>query len=181
MTNTTALIVVDMQAGTLGGMPPEAAAAVSDRAAALLRAFRAQDLPVVLATVTGMPSGRTAYSEGARTWPADWAASAPGFEPVDSDIAVDRVSWSALADPTVIERLRERGVDTVVIVGVATSFGVESTARSAYDAGLNVVLPVDAMTDRSAEAHDLRVASVFPALGRVTDAETVLQELTAQE
>jgi hypothetical protein len=62
--------------------------------------------------------------------------------------------------------LKERGVTQVVIAGVATSFGVESTARQAYDDGYNVTLAIDAMTDVRAESHEHSVTRVFPVLER---------------
>jgi len=62
---------------------------------------------------------------------------------------------------------------------VATSIGVESTARSAYDLGYNIVLVLDAMTDRSAEAHQFSVEKIFPRLGETTTTEEVLKQLAA--
>ena len=50
------------------------------------------------------------------------------------------------------------------MIGVATSAGVESSVRSAYDYGYNVVAVVDAMTDRDAEAHRHSVEKIFPRM-----------------
>ena len=61
--------------------------------------------------------------------------------------------------------LRELGVTQVVISGIATSLGVESTARSAHEHGYHVVLATDAMTDRDPAAHANSVDRVFPRLG----------------
>ena len=72
------------------------------------------------------------------------------------------------------EYLRERGVTQVFLAGIATSSGVEATARSAYDLGYNVVLVVDAMTDRDPEAHRHSVEKVFPRLGETTTTDEVL-------
>lgn len=51
------------------------------------------------------------------------------------------------------------------MTGISTSAGVEATARSAYDLGYNVVLVVDAMTDRDADSHRHSVEKIFPRLG----------------
>jgi nicotinamidase-related amidase len=51
------------------------------------------------------------------------------------------------------------------VVGVATSAGVESTARQAHELGFNVALAIDAMTDLDADAHHNSVARIFPKLG----------------
>lgn len=76
-----------------------------------------------------------------------------------------------------IEDLRKRGVTQVFLTGVATSAEVESTARSAYDYGYNVVLVVDAMTDRDAETHRHCVERIFPRLGETDTTDNVLKLL----
>lgn len=73
--------------------------------------------------------------------------------------------------------LRQRNVTQVILTGVATSSGVESTARSAYDLGYNVVLVVDAMTDQDAEAHRFGVEKLFPRLGETTTTADLLKML----
>jgi isochorismate hydrolase len=75
--------------------------------------------------------------------------------------------------------LKERGVTQVVIAGVATSFGVESTARQAYDDGYNVTLAIDAMTDVRAESHEHSVTRVFPVLGETGSTADILALLDA--
>ena len=78
------------------------------------------------------------------------------------------------------EYLRGRGVTQILLTGVATSIGVESTARSAYDLGYHVVLVTDAMTDRDAEAHRHTVEKIFPRLGESGTADEVLKLLVKQ-
>jgi len=75
--------------------------------------------------------------------------------------------------------LRQRGVIQVLLAGIATSAGVEATARSAYDHGYNVVLIVDAMTDRDADAHRHSVEKIFPRLGETDTTDNVLKLLKA--
>jgi len=75
------------------------------------------------------------------------------------------------------ELLRERGVTQIFLGGVSTSVGVESTARSAYDLGYNVVFVSDAMTDMNEDAHTKRVEIMFPRLGEVETTDGVLKAL----
>ena len=172
--STTALIVIDLQAGTLGGPTAHPADEIVARAADLLAAFRQRDLLVVLANVTGTPAGRTEYGAGAREFPAAFSALVPGLDQQPSDVTVTRATWSAFAGTDLDAILTERGITQVVLAGIATSFGVESTARDAYDRGYNVALAIDAITDRSADAHAKTVAGVFPALGQSgTTAEVI--------
>ncbi|MBB5445403.1 nicotinamidase-related amidase [Paraburkholderia sp. WSM4177] len=65
----------------------------------------------------------------------------------------------------------------MVLVGVATSIGVESTARFASEAGLNVALVVDAMTDLNADAHINSITRIFPRLGETGTTREVLDLL----
>jgi nicotinamidase-related amidase len=65
----------------------------------------------------------------------------------------------------------------LVLAGVATSVGVESTARHAYELGFNVTLALDAMTDLSLEAHDNSVARIFPRLGETGSTQEIVDRL----
>jgi len=174
---TAALIVVDLQAGTLGAPTAHPAAEVLAAAVEVIGAFRERDLPVVLANVSGTPAGRTAYGAGAREFPAEWSALVPDLGQHESDILVTRATWSAFAGTDLDATLRARGVTQVVIVGVATSFGVESTARAAYDLGYSVAVVEDAITDRSIDSHIASTTRVFPALGEVGTASEVVSAL----
>ncbi|MCX4635198.1 isochorismatase family protein [Streptomyces platensis] len=69
--------------------------------------------------------------------------------------------------------LRERGVTQIVLGGIATSIGVESTARAAYEHGYHVTLATDAMTDLDADAHRNSVQRVFPRLGETGTADAI--------
>jgi nicotinamidase-related amidase len=170
----TALIVIDLQVGTLAAQLAHPVEDVTGHAAELLAAFRERGLPVVLASVDGMPGGRTQYGEGARAFPAEFSSLVPELEQRASDTTIIRRTWSAFAGSNLDAQLRVLGVTQVVLAGVATSFGVESTARSAYDLGYSVAVASDAITDRSIEAHDASVERVFPVLGQVgTSAEIV--------
>lgn len=75
--------------------------------------------------------------------------------------------------------LRQRGVTQVVVTGISTSLGVESTARSAYNLGYNVVLVVDAMTDLNADSHRHSIGKIFPRLGETDTTANVLKSLSA--
>ncbi len=65
----------------------------------------------------------------------------------------------------------------VVLVGLATTFGIESTARAAYDLGYNVVVAADAISDPRPDAHEHSLANVFPAAAEISTAEDLLRAL----
>ena len=101
----------------------------------------------------------------------------PELEQQPSDYVVTKQAPGAFLGTPLDDYLRQRAVTQVVLGGISTSLGVESTARSAYDLGYNVTLVVDAMTDRDADAHRLSVEKIFPRLGETTMTEEVLKLL----
>lgn len=173
----TALIVIDLQAGTVANATAHPAGEVVARVCELLAAFRHRELLVVLANVDGTPAGRTEYSEGARDFPPHWNQLLPELDQQPDDVTLTRRTWSAFAGTGLAVLLKEHGVTQVVLAGMATSFGVESTARDAYDLGFNVVLALDAITDPNPEAHHNSTTRVFPALGQTGQASEIVKLL----
>ena len=173
----TALVVVDLQSATLASPFAHPADEVVAATAALAGAVHEHGGTVVWAVSTGTPPGRNAYGSPARVFPEAGRSLAPGLEVRDTDLRVERARLSAFSGTGLAELLRERGVATVVVTGVATSFGVESTVRHAYDLGFDVVVPSDAVTDLRAETHDHALAAVFPAIARVTRSDEIVKAL----
>lgn len=174
---TAALIVIDLQKGIAGLPTVHPAAEIIGRAARLARVFRKRGLPVVLVNVTGRAPGRTDAGGPKLSFPPDWTELVPELEQQPSDYIVSKQRVGAFIGTSLDDYLRQRGVTQVFLTGIATSLGVESTGRSAYDLGYNVVFAIDAMTDRDAEAHRHSVEKIFPRLGEVDTTENVLKRL----
>ncbi len=172
-----ALLVIDLQKGIVGLPLAHPAGEIVARSARLARAFRERGLPVVLVNVTGRPPGRTSGGSPTFSFPPDWTELVPELEQQPGDILISKQRVGAFIGTSLDEILRQRGVTQVFLSGIATSAGVEATARSAYDYGYNVVLVVDAMTDRSADAHRYCIDTTFPRLGETDTTENVLKEL----
>jgi nicotinamidase-related amidase len=173
--DSCALIVIDLQKGVMGIPTVHPMSEVVGRTAQLARAFREEGLPVVLVNVTGMAPGRTDTERPKFSFPADWTELVPELEQHPSDHLVSKQRWGAFLGTNLDEYLRGRGVTQVVVTGVATSAGVESTARSAYDLGYNVAFVVDAMTDRDHAAHGYCIEKLFPRLGETATTADVLK------
>src|SRR5271155_1780536 len=163
--DTCALIVIDLQKGITGLPTVHPANEIIDRSAQLARAFRRRNLPVVLVNVTGPAPGRTDAGIRKFSFPADWTELVPELEQQPGDYIVSKQRFGAFIGTSLNDHLHQRSVTQVVLTGIATSIGVESTARSAYDYGYNVVLVVDAITDTNADAHRHSVEKIFPRLG----------------
>lgn len=174
-----ALVVIDMQKGIVALPTAHPAAEITGRVAALAGAFREHGLPVVLVNVAGAAPGRTDAGAHRSDLPADWAELISELDQQPQDHLVTKMRWGAFHGTSLDSHLRQKGVTQVVLAGIATSIGVESTARNAHDHGYHVVLVVDAMTDLDAGAHAYSVEKIFPQLGEAATTDEVLARLRA--
>jgi len=161
----TALILIDLQKGIVAYPTAHPADEVVRHAAALADAFRRHDLPVVLVNAAGGAPGRTEQVRPRGEFPAGWTDLDPELNQQPEDHTVTKRTWGAFTNTGLDEHLRKLGVTQVVIAGIATSIGVESTARQAHELGFNITLATDAMTDMSLDAHNNSITRIFPRLG----------------
>lgn len=181
----TALVVIDLQKG-IAAMPtkPNDPKDVIANAARMASQFRAVDGFVVLVHVGPSPDGGDALnpvtdnppqSSGKR--PQGWDQFVPEMEPQSGDHVVRKRQWGAFYGTDLDLQLRRRGIDTIVLCGIATNVGVESTARDAYERGYQQVFVEDACSDITAEAHQFSLSHVLGRLGRIRSTEEVLSAL----
>lgn len=177
---TTALVVIDLQKGTVGLPAAHPASEVVKHARELLDAFRRHGLPVVLVNVDGGAPGRAEQTRNARDFPIEWTDLVPELNQQASDHRVTKRTWGAFTNTGLEKHLKDLGVTQVVIAGVATSIGVESTARHAHEYGFHVTLPIDAMTDMQADAHHHSTTRIFPRLGETGTTREIIELLDAR-
>jgi nicotinamidase-related amidase len=177
----TALVVIDLQKGIVG-LPTVSPLApdVIANAARLVEAFRAKGLPVVLVTVGPSEDGgdslrpRAQAAPPPRPWTAEFAEPVPEMVPRRGDILVRKRSPNAFYGTELDLQLRRRGVTGIVLCGIATSIGVDTTARGANERGYNVTFATDAMCDLVPEIHDFELARIFPRLGELDTTDAIL-------
>jgi len=109
--------------------------------------------------------------------PPDWSQLVPEIGPRDGDILITKHQWGAFYGTELDLQLRRRGVRTIVLCGIATNFGVESTARDGWERGYAIVFAEDAMTGLAAEAHQFAISTIFPRLGRVRSTDQILSAI----
>jgi nicotinamidase-related amidase len=174
---TTALILIDLQDGIVpmaGG--PRSGEEVVATAKALAQRFRDAAAPVVLVHVSIAPGNAPSrnadkVSLPERT-PPDFSTLVDGLQH-DGDVVVEKHHWGAFTGTDLDLQLRRRGVRTVVIGGIATNMGVESTARSAWELSYDVVIAEDACAGRSGEMHRFAVDNIFPLFTRVVQSDAI--------
>jgi nicotinamidase-related amidase len=180
----SALVVIDIQKGILARPAVHPVQAVVANVVKLVDAFRTRNLPVVLVRVgwsadmgdmiktrvqafppmTSVPAGFSDYAEELHADPA-------------RDILVLKHQWGAFYGTDLDLQLRRRGVTNIVLCGIATSIGVESTARNAFERAYNLTFAADAMTDVSLEAHERALSIIFPRIGEVASTDEILAKL----
>jgi nicotinamidase-related amidase len=172
---TTALVLIDLQKGIIGReLTPHPADQVSKVGSELAGTFRKAGAPVVLVNVGFAKDFKDALRQ-----PVDRPFAMPpgGFpenfsELLDGlakpgDILVTKRQWGAFHGTELDLQLRRRGIQTIVLGGVATNMGVESTARQAWEHGYAIVLVEDATSGMSAEMHNFAIGNIFPRISRV--------------
>jgi nicotinamidase-related amidase len=174
----TALIVIDLQKGVVDMLTAHPTADVVQRSADLATAFRRRSLPVVLVNVTEGAPGRTERTRPLRIGNSpDWADLVDELHLQPSDHLVTKRRRSAFHDTGLDAQLRGLGVTRVVLTGISTTSGDESTARSAYDYGYHVVVATDAVTDTDSAAHANSIERIFPKLGETTTTAVIIDML----
>lgn len=173
----TALILIDLQKGIISLPTAHPVGEVMKKARALADAFRGFGLPVVLVNVAGRAPGRTEQVRVRIDFAEDWTDLVPELNQQPTDHTITKYTAGAFMKTGLEEFLRGAGVTQVVLAGISTSSGVESTARQAYESGFNVTLAIDAMTDMNMDAHVYSVTKVFPRLGETGTTEEILELL----
>jgi nicotinamidase-related amidase len=176
-----ALVLIDLQKGVVSMATAQAAQqtqSVVHNSAELARAFRKRGLPVVLVNVDKPASGRTdSPRRSLANLRPDWTEIVPDLEPHATDHRVTKHAPGAFLGTDLDQYLRQRNATQIVLVGISTTAGVESTARSAFDLGFNVVFASDAMTDLSAENHAHALEKIFPRFGEIDTTSAILAKL----
>lgn len=181
----TAIILIDLQKGitALSGAPLPAAAVVSN-AVRLLAAGRRAGAQPVLVHVGGSPDGADRLRPNAdqpmrmaAPPSSDWSDLIPELERQPADVVIFKRQWGAFYGTDLDLQLRRRGLTTIVLGGIATEVGVESTARDAFERGYDLVFAADAMTGRNASSHANSIEHIFPRIGRVRTTEAILAAL----
>jgi nicotinamidase-related amidase len=179
----TALVVIDLQKGvTAQPSRPYTAQEVIANAAELVNAIRRNNMPVFLVhvqmtkeTMLNVISDQT-FSRPQPASP-DWAEFVPELTPTPSDIVITKRQWGAFYGTDLDLQLRRRKIDTIVLCGISTDFGVESTARFAYEYGYQQIFAEDAMASRSDEQHNAAINFIFKRIGRVRKTDEILEAI----
>ncbi len=180
----TALVLIDLQNGILQIPLATPVTEIIHNAVKLVTAFRKANLPVVIVNVDPAAFSKLPIRKDEGPGPGAYANLPAGFVDIvpeiktePGDILITKHTWGAFHETSLEDELSKRNVTGIVLAGVATSAGVESTARSASERNYNIAFAQDAMTDRDAAVHQHSVTHIFPRLGEVGDTESIINKL----
>lgn len=182
----TALVVIDLQKGLSKFPTLHPFQDIVANTVRLAEAFRKAMLPVVLVNVAFSEGGVDMLRARTEVPPRPMPPSREVFEllpelaPQPGDIFITKRQWSAFYGTELDLQLRRRQVTGIVLAGIATSIGVDTTARAAYERAYNVTFASDAMTDLDQGAHDFAMKKIFPRLGEVDSTDALLALLARQ-
>lgn len=178
---STALVAIDLQTGIVGlPVTPHASADVVQRTASIAARLREAGGVVVFVTVGNAADNGDVLAPVLDAPPAppaarpeNWSELAPALKPEPHDLKIMKRQWGAFYGTDLDLQLRRRGISTIILTGIATNIGVESTARSAFEHGYNQIFVEDAMSAMG-DGHAVSVKTIFPRIGRLRSTDQVL-------
>ena len=191
----TALVLIDLQKGILKGETAHPIKDILANVAALVTAFRSENLPVAVVHVNpiGAPwtKARVAKPSAPQNPIVQGLTKAvmpiTGFEDIvpevktqRDDIFITKKTWNAFFNTKLHEELQKRNVTGIILSGVSTSIGVEGTARAASELGYNITFATDAMTDKVLDAHYNSLQYIFPRIGELGSVEEIIGKLAGR-
>lgn len=178
---TTALVLIDLQKGIVGrALAPHPSSEVVKVARQLAELFREAGAPVVLVNVAWSgdfkdvlrPPVDQPPAVTPERYPKDFSELVDGLAK-QGDVLITKRQWGAFHGTELDLQLRRRGIRTIVLAGLVTNMGVESTARQAFEHGYALVIAEDATSSLSAEMHAFSTAHILPLIARVAQTSEI--------
>lgn len=179
----TVLVVIDLQIGTVNRkLSPFTGKEVVQNSSRLINEFAEKGAFVVLVKVS-TEDGKDILKPNkdsktkSKHLPQGWDSFVPELINVENAHHIIKRQWGAFYGTDLDLQLRRRGIDTIVLCGVSTSIGVDTTAREAFQHGYNQIFPTDAMTASTKEEHDYVCKYIFPKIGKLRTTEEIISLL----
>lgn len=183
---TTALVLIDLQKGILAReLTPHPASKVLQNAHDLGRKINDAGGLLILVHVAFSPDGADRLNQPVDSpmaappggFPPDYSEFATDIGDLRADVVITKRQWSAFHGTELDLQLRRRGVTSIVLGGIATNFGVESTARDAWQHGYSVVIAEDACSSMGAGVHEFAIEKILPRISRIRPTAEILAAL----
>lgn len=178
----TALVIIDLQKGIAKReLAAHSSEEVIGNSTKLIDSFTNNNGFVVLVRVStdgkDFPNPSTDLAGGQMNFPEGWDIYIPEIADTKNAHKITKRQWGAFYGTDLDLQLRRRGIDTIVLSGISTNIGVDTTAREAYQHGYNQIFVEDAMAAMTQEEHDFTCKYIFPKIGKIRSTEEVLSAL----
>lgn len=177
----TALVLIDLEAAIVGrDLAPYTGAEVVTHARTLADSFRSRGGAVIFVHVLigeTVPPKVDSPTPASGSLPPHATEIVPEAGMQAGDVLIAKRQWGAFYGTNLEQTLDRRGIETIILCGIATNLGVESTARAAFDAGYSLVFAEDAMSSISKEWHEFAVKELFPKMGHVRSTGEIVAAL----
>ncbi|BCZ45691.1 putative isochorismatase family protein [Clostridium gelidum] len=179
----TALVVIDLRNGIVNNeRAPYTGAQVVQNSCRLIDAFTDNGIFVILVRVSSLDGKDMVIPSldskiNPMQFPEGWDSYVPELAKFKTAHTITKRQWGAFYGTDLDLQLRRRGIDTIVLCGISTEIGVDTTAREAYQHGYNQIFAEDAMTAGTKEEHDYVCNYIFPRIGKIRTSEEVISSL----
>jgi nicotinamidase-related amidase len=184
---STALLVIDLQGALSQQTYPRTTDDVVASAIALIAAARESEIKVIHVRAGNEPDGldwiyaETEDDRPRRVWGRDDMRIDERVAPRDDDLVITKRQWGSFYGSGLELQLRRRGLDTLILCGIATNFAVESTARDGWERGFRLLFAEDAMAGLAPGDHEFAVTKIFPRLGRILSTAELIDVMHASK
>ena len=187
--STTALLIADFYADMMTSLSHAVDRGVVAKTQAVQQAARDAGLLVCYSATVFRP-GYPEISDRNKTFSQRKASGAPavsdpiqviheGVRPIEGEIVVGKHRVNALYGTDLDISLRANNIETIVMLGYATSGVVLSTTRYAADSDYRLYIVEDCCSDSDPEVHDFLTQRIFPRQADVVQSEDVIKALAA--
>ncbi len=184
--NKTALIVIDLQQGIVNRkLTPYSGHDVVENSRKLIEEFKARGAFVGLVRVSSsdgndMLSLDTDSEVSKANLPTGWDTFVPEIADMENTYKITKRQWGAFYGTDLDLQLRRRNIKSIVLCGISTGIGVDTTAREAYSRGFNQYFVEDAMTASTEGEHEFVCKNIFPRMGKIRTTEEIISLLTIE-
>jgi nicotinamidase-related amidase len=181
--STTALVLIDLQKGIVSRpLAPRSGASVVEKSVALARALKKAGGIVVAVHVAFSKDGVDRLQQPVDApmaappggMPAEFSEFVSEIAALDADVVITKRQWGAFHGTELDMQLRRRKIDTILLSGIATNFGVEATALEAWQNNYAVIIPEDACTSMDGGMHQFAIEKMLPRLARVRSTAQII-------
>jgi len=109
--------------------------------------------------------------------PPELSEIAPSAGREENDLVMTKRHWGAFAKTALEDELKRRGIDTVILTGISTNIGVESTLRQGAGLGFAFVVAEDACSGQDGGDHRFAFEKIFPRIARVRAADEIIEAI----